>query len=110
MARKPNIIIFGLWSYCWKRVSQKFLHSTIISFSDNRLHSGNVYQKMGFVNDRDIPPDYYWYKNGKRHHKSTLRKTDKEKTTGLTETQLRQQQGYRKLYDLGKKRWIVNLA
>ena len=83
---------------------------SIVSFSDNRLFSGAVYEKIGFKFDGTIPSDYYWVKGIHRHHKSALRKTKEEKLTGLTETQLREAQGYKKIWDLGKKRWVLNCS
>ena len=61
---------------------------------------------MGFKFDGNVTPDYYWIKKQKRFHKSGLRKTKEERLTGLTETQLRGAQGYKKIWDLGKKRWV----
>jgi len=106
MARIDHIIIPGLWSYLWKNLDKIIkIKGKIVSYSDNRLHSGKVYEYMGFKHVSNIPSDYYWYKNGKRHHKSKMRKTEHEKTTGLTEHELRYAQGYCKIYDEGKKKW-----
>ena len=79
---------------------------SIVSFSDNRLFTGKVYEKMGFVFDGNVRPDYYWVKNKKRFHKSKLRISQQS----LTEIQLREKEGYKKIWDLGKKRWILILA
>jgi hypothetical protein len=78
-----------------------------VSFSDNRLFSGAVYEKIGFKFDGKIRPDYYWCMNQKRFHKSGLRKKHGE---SVTESVLRQSQGYRKIWDLGKSRWVFYLS
>ena len=75
-----------------------------MSYSDNRLFTGNVYRKMGFTSDGKVKPDYYWAKGDRRHHKSKLRKP---RGSVLTETSLRESQGFRKIWDLGKKRWVM---
>jgi len=94
--------VHGLWSWF-------FAHTTIsrpiVSYSDNRLFNGETYRKLGFRRDGDIKQDYYWVKGSKRHHKSKLRKP---KGCVMTEFELRENQGYHRIYDLGKTRWVLN--
>lgn len=84
---------------------------TIVSFSDNRWSNGNLYLKTGFVEDGDIPCDYYYtdYKN--RFHKSNFKKGRlKERfnvdITNKTELELTREIGYDRIWDCGKKRWV----
>ncbi|MFW6225577.1 MAG: hypothetical protein ACOC3V_01295 [bacterium] len=108
MACSYKYKIHGIWSYLIKWIKRNNLISgKLITFSDNRLMNGKVYQIMGFEHVRNINPDYYWVKGRNRYHKSRLRKTDEEKLTGKTESQLRKEQGYHKIYDLGKKKWEI---
>ncbi len=107
MTGHPGFRVHGIWSKLIKRFIHEYNPSSIVSFSDNRLFQGGVYEKIGFRLDGEIPPDYYWVKGQKRFHKSGLRKTDEEKLTGRTETELRESQGFKKIWDLGKKRWVV---
>jgi very-short-patch-repair endonuclease len=106
MAGHPDFRVHGIWN----KLLASFVHSrnpkSIVSFSDNRLFTGQVYGKLGFSFDGDVRPDYYWVKGNKRHHKSTLRKTEVEKETGKTEVELRKEEGYKQIFDLGKKRWV----
>lgn len=106
MASDAEYRVHGIWSKICSLFIKEYGASSIVSFSDNRLFSGSVYGKMGFTLDGEIPPDYYWVKGSRRFHKSALRKTPQERLTGLTESQLRKSQGYRKIYDCGKKRWV----
>jgi predicted acetyltransferase len=106
MASDPTYKIHGIWSKLFKKFVTENHPTSVVSFSDNRLFQGSVYEKMGFKFDGVVTPDYYWVKADRRHHKSALRKTNAEKLTGLTETQLRTAQGYEKVWDLGKKRWL----
>jgi predicted SprT family Zn-dependent metalloprotease/GNAT superfamily N-acetyltransferase len=106
MASDPGFRVHGIWSKLMHEFVRRHEPPSIVSFSDNRLFGGGVYEKVGFRHDGDIRPDYYWTKGGRRYHKSGLRKKGEERTSGLTETQLREAKGYRKIWDLGKKRWI----
>lgn len=98
--------IHGIWSYLIKWIkTNNLINGKLVTFSDNRLMNGKVYEIMGFSHIYDINPDYYWVKGRNRYHKSRLRKTEEEKLSGKTEPQLRREQGYHKIYDLGKKKW-----
>lgn len=106
MASDSRYRVHGIWSTLLKTFILEKSPASIVSFSDNRLFPGNVYEKIGFKFDGEVIPDYYWCKNTNRHHKSGLRKKTHEKDSGLTEYQLREAQGFVRVWDLGKKRWI----
>jgi hypothetical protein len=108
MASDPEFRIHGVWNKLLAVFVDEHRPKTIVSFSDNRLFTGKVYGKLGFVLDGHILPSYYWVKGQNRFHKSALRKTQEERLTGKTETELREAQGYRKIWDLGKKRWVMS--
>lgn len=103
MVADPSMRIHGIWSKLMKQFIFEYSPKSIVSFSDNRLFNGKVYEKIGFKYDGDIPPDYYWCKNKRRYHKSGLRKP---KGYPGTEVELRESEGYKKIWDLGKKRWV----
>jgi CDGSH-type Zn-finger protein len=107
MSSNPDFRVHGIWSKLLKMFVSEHSPSSIVSFSDNRLFSGSTYEKIGFRLDGDVKPDYYWVKRNRRFHKSGLRKTDEEKLSGKTESSLRKEQGYSKIWDLGKKRWVM---
>lgn len=110
MARN-EIVVHGVWSYLLRYlIKSGLVYGELVTYSDNRIFDGNVYREMGFKQVGQIRPDYYWTKNLRRHHKSALRKTKAEKATGLTESQLRMSQGYRKIYDLGKTKWSMLIS
>jgi hypothetical protein len=106
MASVPDVRVHGIWSKVLTVFIREHSPTSIVSFSDNRLFSGGVYEKIGFEYDGEVAPDYYWTRSKKRYHKSGLRKKGAERTSGLTERELREAQGYRKIWDLGKKRWV----
>jgi hypothetical protein len=110
MASKSDFKVHGIWSYLIKWIkTNNLISGKLITFSDNRLMTGEVYNIMGFKHVSDVKPDYYWAKGNRRYHKSALRKTNEEKLTGKTESELRMKQGYYKVYDLGKKKWELIL-
>ena len=50
---------------------------TISTFSDNRFSEGNLYEKLGFVKESEVRPDYWYFKQGtatKLIHKFNFRK------------------------------------
>lgn len=98
--------ICGLWSYLIKHIITNLLFGKLVTFSDNRLMTGRVYEIMGFKKSRDVRPDYYWVKDDQRHHKSKLRKPS---GCVITENELRLAEGYHKIYDFGKKKWEMIL-
>jgi len=107
MVSVPQFRVHGIWSKILRIFITEYQPKSIVSFSDNRLFTGAVYEKMGFKFDGEIRPDYYWYRSDRRYNKSNLRKTTEEKTTGKSEVELRIAQGYSKIWDLGKKRWVL---
>lgn len=108
MACHRSYRIHGIWGCLLKWIKKNNLISgKLISFSDDRLMDGNTYKIMGFEKAGFVEPNYYWVKNGKRHHKSALRKTASEKETTFTESELRTAQGFHKIYDWGKTKWSM---
>jgi hypothetical protein len=77
----------------------------IISWSDNRWTTGGIYQKLGFALKAELGPDYQYVKRQKRYSKQSLRKTNAEVLSGKTEKELREEQGYNRIWDCGKKTW-----
>ena len=104
MASNPEFRVHGAWSKILKRFVSEFEPTSIVSFSDNRLFDGKVYEKIGFAFDGDVKPSRYWWKSKRRYHQSALRKPKGETRT---ETDLRKSQGYGEIWDLGKKRWVL---
>ncbi|KKL59541.1 hypothetical protein LCGC14_2214370 [marine sediment metagenome] len=98
----PRYMVYGIWSKIMDIFARFVDFRSVITFSDNRLFTGLVYEKMGFHMDGDVKCDYYWVKNGKRFNKSSMRKP---KGHMGTERDLRLSQGYRQIWDYGKIRW-----
>lgn len=79
----------------------------VFTFSDNRFSTGAVYEKAGFTRVHEVKPDYQYVRQGKRHSKHSLRLTPEEKITGKPEGLLRAEQGFVRLFDAGKAKWVL---
>ncbi len=84
-------------------------YRNILSWSDNRWSEGGVYKALGFELQEDLAPDYSYVKNGKRHSKQSLKKNPKKDDMTKTELELRSGQGFDRIWDCGKKRWVFML-
>lgn len=105
MASNFKYQVHGIWSYLLKWVlTNKLIHGKLITFSDNRLFNGNVYEKIGMTKVGKIRSDYYWTKGMSRFNKSSLRKPD---DSDKTEFELRSSEGYHRIWDLGKTKWEI---
>lgn len=82
----------------------------IVTWSDNRFSNGNVYFKMGFLMDREYGPDYSYTKNQKRYSKQSMKIKPEERSLGKTEFELRTEQGLRRVWDCGKKRFVLDIS
>jgi hypothetical protein len=94
--------INGLWSFLLKYIKRtNLLSGTITTFSENRISNGNVYLSIGMTHCGDVKSDYYWCDNRKRFHKSTM--------GGKNENLMNKEKGYHKIFDLGKKKFSIEI-
>lgn len=81
----------------------------IISYSDNRWSSGDIYRQLNFKLDAHIRHDYFYFKGLNVFSKQSMKKTKEEVTSGKSEHELRLEQGYLRVYDCGKQRWKLDV-
>lgn len=84
----------------------------IISWSDNRWSQGNVYEKMGFKLDKELGPDYSYTSinnSNKRIPKQKMKKGNIGCPDNMTEKEFCLQNGYARIWDCGKKRYVYYL-
>jgi hypothetical protein len=93
----------------------------IISFADRSYIMGtnNIYEKMGFVLEKVLPPDFKYIDrkshNLKRLHKFQFGKSSIAKKfphiyhPEKTEWQMMQEAGFDRIWDCGKFRYVMNL-
>ena len=84
----------------------------IISYSDNHISSGNLYEKLGFKFAHISNPGYWYVINDIRENRFNWRKSvlvemgyDKEKT----EFEIMSELGYNKIFNSGNKKWILTV-
>lgn len=83
----------------------------VISYSDNDMFEGSLYETLGFSFVKDVRPDYKVIQGGRRRHKSFFCKSRLKKMLGpdydedLTERELCGKLGLKRIYDSGKKKW-----
>ena len=87
--------------------------SSVISFSDNEWSHGDLYQSLGFKLNSEIKPSY-WYvtpRDGKRLHRYNFAK-HKLVAAGydpsMTEREITRDLGLMRVWDCGKKKWILS--
>ena len=76
----------------------------IVSFSDNRFHTGNLYSRLGFKFVNELKPDYGYTNGIKRYSKYNFRVL-----AGVNEKESAKHQGYYRIWDSGKKKFELNL-
>lgn len=111
LCSKGNTTIIGGASKMLKYFERKYNPSSILSYSDRRRSSGNIYNVLGFNLLNVSNPNYFYYKNNNflsryecQKHKlsNILYNFDKKKT----EKENMIDNGYRIYYDCGNKVWI----
>ena len=87
-------------------------YTRIISWSDNRWSTGNVYEKMGFKLDAELKPDYSYVKGTNssiRYSKQSMKKSSTGCPKDVTEKDWCIQNNYYRIWDCGKKRFVLYL-
>lgn len=84
----------------------------IVTFSDNAVSYGKLYSSTGFVPVELLDPDYSYIYKDMRYHKFNFRKERFDKDPelkyeeGLTESELAELNGLRRVWDYGKVKWV----
>ena len=104
-----NTSVTGGASKLKKYFIEKYKPVEIQTYSDNLISDGELYEKLGFNNESDSKPGYWYVVNGIREHRFNWRKQrlikmghDKEKT----EEEIMAELGYWRIYNAGNKKWI----
>ena len=84
-------------------------YDEVVTFSDNRWTNGNLYKLVGFDLEQNLRQDYYYTRRGWRFSKQSQRKRASGCPKGMTEFEWASYRGLKRVYDAGKKRWVMNL-
>ena len=104
-----KLLAYGL---AWARLAGAV---DIVTFADLCVSDGGLYEKLGFVEDKVIRPDYKYVVNGRRAHKFNYRKKRfKEDPNlvwgdGLSESELAILNGIDRVWDCGKIRYTLQV-
>lgn len=85
-----------------------------VTFADQSISDGGLYEQHGFIVDKILPPDYSYLVGGKRVHKFNYRlKRFRDDPAlifeeGLTETELAALNNLPRIWDSGKTRYVFN--
>lgn len=90
----------------WARCRE---YDEIVTFSDSRWTGGEVYGRNGFSVERLLRPDYCYAKDGARFSKQSQKKDVSKCPDGMTEFEWASARGLARIYDAGKRRWVLNL-
>ena len=88
---------------------------TIISYSDNRWFTGDMYNKLGFSLVSEIGPDYKYVKGKSILPKHKFKRSELKRRSDIefkeeeSEIQNAHRNGWYRFWDCGKKKWELNL-
>ena len=105
-AIKDGVSIAGGASKLFKNACKILPKGLIKSWSDNRWSQGNVYEKLGFILQGELPPDYSYVYKQTRVSKQSQQKNKTKCPTELTEVEWAHQRGFYRIWDCGKKVWV----
>jgi len=81
----------------------------IVSYSDNSIFNGHLYEKLGFEFIGDTSLNYYWTDLNKKYHRFNFNKKKLVKMgydKNLTEEYIMKSIGFHKIWSCGQKRWV----
>jgi len=102
----------GIASKLWNAFLRDHDPTSVVSLSDRRYFTGDMYEKLGFTWDGDVTPDYAYVIGSQRFHKSGFRKSAIKRRhpeiydSDLTEREMMSIAGYGRIWDCGKDRWV----
>ena len=111
-------LVIGGFTKCLKHFLARNLDvKTVVSYSDNRLFTGNVYQKAGFKRMHSTSPNYSYMENGSdipkykaNYQKSKLvKRFGEEACRDKTERQITEENNIYRLYDCGLTKWELTV-
>jgi len=101
-----NTVIPGIANRLFRAFVNHSSPKHVISYADLRWGDGAVYEQLGFVRSKDTVINYWYlmFPNITRMHRYGLRKKPNE-PKNKTGRQLRQEQGYVRIYDCGNAKY-----
>lgn len=110
-ATSANVV--GGFTKLLKYATTQYQPESFITFSDHCVSDGGLYENNGFIADKELPPDYMYVVGNVRKHRFGYRlKRFRDDPTllweeGLTERELADLNGLKRIWDAGKTRWVL---
>jgi len=110
----PGVVVVGGPSRLFSAAKPDMLslgYKRVVSYADMRWANpfSSIYEKLGFDLVAEKKYDYYFCKGQKRYSAQRLHKTEDERLTGETLWELRQAQGFDRIWDCGRRTYIYEL-
>lgn len=106
LCTKSFINVVGGASKLFKHSLKILPNRKIISWSDKRWSTGNIYRSLGFELEDTLKPDYWYIKSQKRYPKQRFQKKMIDCPDDMTEYDRMKELGYSRVWDCGKDRWV----
>jgi hypothetical protein len=110
---KRNTVVMGGAARLFKRFIQENSPKSIVSYSDRRYFTGEIYQTLNFTFIQWSPPGYHYIiekykdlKNRMSFQKHKLEKILPSFDPSLTEWENMKNNGYDRIWDCGNSKWI----
>ena len=105
---KLGMVVVGAASRLFRGFLSMGHKGRIISYSDESMFDGAMYEMLGFRRVSLSKPNYFWVVNGRRRHRFNYCKS-KLVSQGFdpnkTEVQIMHERGYRRVWGCGQVRW-----
>lgn len=106
---KLNTTVIGGASKLFNRFLNEYKPSTVLSYCDLSWGTGTLYENLGFINNGDTKPNYFYVINGKKENRINYQKHKLIKQgydPNLTESQIMNGLGYYRIYNCGNIRYL----
>jgi hypothetical protein len=111
---KINTSVIGGANKLFSYFVNAYNPTSVVSYSDRRYFSGNVYQNLGFKFERNTPPNYFYIINNYKELKSRMN-FQKYKLKNiltvfdkkLTEWENMKNNGFDRIWDCGHSKWVL---
>ena len=111
-----SITVMGGQSKILSYVDNNIPYSRMVTFADHEVSDGGLYERTGWMRDKEIPPDYRYVYDGVRRHKFGFRKIRFKNdpnllwVDGLKERELAELNHINRVWDCGKTRFVREVA
>lgn len=105
---RSGLSVVGAASRLFKRFLGFGEIEKVISYSDESMFGGGMYESLGFVNKGVSRPNYFWVVGGKRRHRFNYCKSklvSQGSDPMKSEVQIMHERGYRRVWGCGQTRW-----